>query len=839
MFTLGRQCRVSCSGIRSAVTQRHHDVLAEQYRTRRNPDRIAIGKRLNSSDAGLPETGHIEAAPNEGILWFDHVFPLKLQWLLRSPWQAEKSLRDLMSRFDNPTVALADPLNIIKQALPSHLSLKVTEIVPRFKEGGAFVKFSHPDGLSDEEIEVAVKDLLKKETVKPWFNPFHSVSVALVRGRPWLEDLYRLPSSRLKVEFVPTASGGQAPELSQEELYSFFRRYGKIADIATQPPDSKVLPRYALLDFARVRHAIMARNCMHGFKVGGGAGEGAVETVLRIGYERKIKVHWIRDWIFNHPRLVIPAVAAILATITVAIFDPIRTFFIKAHIEETFHITSSRIYRWFEGRATDIFRFRHGDVEGAGLRALWDDRKENIQQVRTWLMETAETFIVVQGPRGSAKRELVVDEALKDRKYKLLIDCKPIQEARGDSATIRAAAAEVGYRPVFSWMNSFSSLIDLAAQGTIGTKAGFSETLDTQLAKILQTTATALKQVALEDRKKKDKDATLTDDEYLEAHPEKRLVVVVDNFLHKTQESSLVYDKIAEWAAGLTVSNVAHVIFLTTDVSFSKSLSKALPDRVFRQISLGDCSPGVAKRIVISHLDADADDAGSDAEKLTPSQRRKDLGELDECIGALGGRLTDLEFLARRMKTGESPSKAVQHIIEQSASEILKMYLLDAERSQRQWTPQQAWLLVKQLATTECLRYNEILLSDTFKSGGEVVLQALEQAELISIHSINGRPHSIRPGKPVYASAFRLLTEDHVLKSRLDLSTLNELIKIENTSIDKYEAELVRLSSIPEPGNGLRERIRWLIAKLMKSQRDVEEYEAECAGLKKVLLREY
>lgn len=66
----------------------------------------------------------------------------------------------------------------------------------------------------------------------------------------------------------------------------------------------------------------------------------------------------------------------------------------------------------------------------------------------------------------------------------------------------------------------------------------------------------------------------------------------------------------------------------------------------------------MAKRLVISHLDADSDDAGGtdDEQKLTPSQRRKDLGELDECIGALGGRLTDLEFLARRMKTGESPS---------------------------------------------------------------------------------------------------------------------------------------------------------------------------------------
>jgi hypothetical protein len=183
---------------------------------------------------------------------------------------------------------------------------------------------------------------------------------------------------------------------------------------------------------------------------------------------------------------------------------------------------------------------------------IWDDRKPNITQIQNWLLESSDTFIIVQGPRGSGKRELVMDQALKHRKNTLLIDCKPIQEARGDSPTICAAAAQVGYRPVFSWMNSISGMIDLAAQGTTGVKTGFSETLDTQLGKVWNNTATALKQIALEGRKKDDKDAHLSNDEFLEAHPEKRPVVVIDNFLHKSQENPLVYDKIAEW---LVLSN--------------------------------------------------------------------------------------------------------------------------------------------------------------------------------------------------------------------------------------------------------------------------------------------
>jgi hypothetical protein len=214
-------------------------------------------------------------------------------------------------------------------------------------------------------------------------------------------------------------------------------------------------------------------------------------------------------------------------------------------------------------------------------------------------------------------------------------------------------------------------------------------------------------------------------------------------------------------AARLTTANIAHVIFLTNDVSFSKSLSKAMPDRVFRQISLSDCSPDVAKRFVITHLDADVEDdpvAHGKKRKPVPSETRTDLGELDTCIDLLGGRLTDLEFLARRIKTGETPTKAVNEMIDQSASEILKMYIFGAEDEggTRHWSAEQAWMLIKQLAKKESLRYNEVLLDDILKTGGEKVLRALEQAELISIVSgPNGRPSTIRPGKPVYHPAFK------------------------------------------------------------------------------------
>ena len=235
---------------------------------------------------------------------------------------------------------------MVKRSIPDSAPMKVTEILPRLKDGGAYVKFSHSADVTAKDVETQVAEHLKKNPIKPWFSPFQRVRTNLVIGKPWLEDLYRFPSSRIKVEFVPTTPGGEVAELSQEALYSIFRRYGKLAEIMSQPSDSKILPKYAYLDFSRLRQAIMARNCLHGLTVTEQAGGGKAGTVLRLSFEPRMKTHWIKDWLVNHPRVVIPAVAALVATFTVAVFDPIRTFFIKAHVDHAFNLKDNKIYKW-------------------------------------------------------------------------------------------------------------------------------------------------------------------------------------------------------------------------------------------------------------------------------------------------------------------------------------------------------------------------------------------------------------------------------------------------------------------------------------------------------------
>lgn len=273
-------------------------------------------------------------------------------------------------------------------------------------------------------------------------------------------------------------------------------------------------------------------------------------------------------------------------------------------------------------------------------------------------------------------------------------------------------------------------------------------------------------------------------------------------------------------------SNVAHVIFLTNDTSFSKSLSKSLPDRVLRSIHLGDAKPESAKRFVLKHITDDELDSES-AEKAL---------ELEESIEALGGRLTDLEALARRIKTGESPKDAVQEIIETSASEILKLYFLDdGSRKKRNWGPAQAWYLVRTLASDDQLPYNQVVVNDLFRLDEEPI-QNLEQAAMITVVTQNGRPFGIRPGRPVFQEAFKRLLKDKVLTAKMDLYSFKTLIKGETAVIEKAEKELEMIARLPKQP---KTRVEFLLTKVGIAQKKIEDYTKSIEGLKKILKTEY
>ncbi|KAG7151922.1 Mitochondrial escape protein 2 like [Verticillium longisporum] len=176
------------------------------------------------------------------------------------------------------------------------------------------------------------------------------------------------------------------------------------------------------------------------------------------------------------------------------------------------------------------------------------------------------------------------------------------------------------------------------------------------------------------------------------------------------------------------------------------------------------------------------------------------------------------------------------------------MYLLggkvDAE--ERKWSTEQAWYLIKSLVAQQSLRYNEVLLSDTFASSqtsraasGELALESLTNAELISVRTHYGRPQTITAGKPMYQAAFKVLAGDPVLRAKMDLAVLTEMAKVEAKTIDKVENELALLGALPKQPAQAGARVEYLLNKLDKSQRKIDGYDKEMAGLKKVLSQEF
>lgn len=90
-------------------------------------------KRWETTVTGDEKSGHICAGPNETIVFYDNLFPLKLSYgwmsyLVGRPWGADQDLSNLLQRFNKSSLGIADPINLVKRGIPKDDSLVINPL---------------------------------------------------------------------------------------------------------------------------------------------------------------------------------------------------------------------------------------------------------------------------------------------------------------------------------------------------------------------------------------------------------------------------------------------------------------------------------------------------------------------------------------------------------------------------------------------------------------------------------------------------------------------------------------------------------------------------------------
>ncbi|KAJ6500400.1 RNA12 protein-domain-containing protein [Mycena sanguinolenta] len=779
-------------------------------------------------------------------------------------------------------------------------SFTVVDVRAYHKDGGAFVAFEFSSTGDPENALETIKAEITEEAKKHGGLPSWLDGVGahfwLVEGRPWPEDMRRFPSTYMNVTF-------EGPDIREERLYEILRPYGTIHDIQAPTPVPAGSLRSAGVVFDRLRSATIARNTIHGLEVW--APGASSPTRLHVTYTFPLNAHKIRDWLTSHPRIVLPIVLFLLGSLTYTIFDPIRALMIQAKIQDWFDIREFRLYQWIRTKTMELRIFKP-KVQVSTAEDVWKERKQAEAALHAYIADWPSTIAFVHGPQGSGKTALLQNVLRNTDRRALTIDCRALQNVTSDAQLMNVLAKETGYWPVFSFFNSFNHLIDLASVGIIGQKANLSSTPTEQIREMLAVVRTALQSVssshqreairqirrqAQEEerermnaiRSEKIKNGTWHDgrldcvagngvmselgigDELMEddnnvdptrvehGEWEKRdeqdarkkqkgkaeteaveslPIVVIKNFAARGSNRDDIYDVLAEWAASLVENQLAHVVVMSDNRENYKRLTKALPSKPLNTIALYDADASSALAFVKRKL-KDAD--------INLEYSREQVASVEK----LGGRATDLESLIHKVRNGATVEDAVEDIIHREVSEVRKKaFGDDAEDAKNlHWSREQAWSLFKQLSKKLELPYHEVLLDFPFK-GDEAPLRSMEHAELITIGTHNGRPSTIRPGKPVFRAVFERLVNDPIFQATQDIAFNEKVIAGAESTIKSCEQELLTLNEIGKDsqhwwgGNtGSSMRSRYLLSKMQASAMKIESLERRNSELKKVLAK--
>ncbi|EDO16508.1 hypothetical protein Kpol_513p24 [Vanderwaltozyma polyspora DSM 70294] len=786
-----------------------------------------VGKRFITSEiqekdqqAGesntATDTGIIHKTEQETLVYFDNVYPRDTSLWNPAQWynlllvnQSREAVRDKITEFASP------PSN------PIH-GLELRSTIPVKRDGGVFATFLVPSKYTKAEVNAIIQKNTAEESSKSIFSFFTRASAFPVKGFPWIEDLRRLPTNTIKVLF-------QGPPLTEEEIYSLFRRYGTIIDIV--PASDSV--KNASVRYKSLKGAICAKNCVSGIEIH--------NTVLHIQYQQEARNFVISNFFVNHTRIAIPVMLAVLSIIAVLIFDPIREFSIEQKITHIYSLSWDNYWirqiRNFTNSTVTSFRNYWGVNENAfAEKHLWEERIEKVNDLKMWLQENNNTFVVVRGPRGSGKNELIMQHTVGDRTNVLYLDCDKLIKSRTDAKFLRNAASQLGYFPIFPWINSVTSVIDLMVQGLTGQKSGLSETKEAQFRTMLTTALTSIRRIALKGYKSVivdgGEDVNVKEEDYLQQHPEAKPIIVIDRYEGKSEINGFIYKELADWASMLVQMNVAHVIFLTETVSSNQQLSESLPNQVFKTLVLSDASKENSRKYVLSQLQSFVDSKQKSKEdiKITENieaEKSKITDQIDDALEPLGGRMLDLQAFVRRVKSGEQPTEALDKMIEQASEQITQIFLSDKVDGIKS---AQAWELIELLSAKSVVSYDDIVFKPLFKAAPELGIVELENSGLITVSRNRGVLDKIRPAKPLYKAAFYYLVNSQELSTILRTRYLLKVITFETGRIKKWEDELRPLGKSGDP-KLFRGRFEYLSGKIETSNKVIVASEAEIKAL--------
>ncbi|KAI0306739.1 RNA12 protein-domain-containing protein [Multifurca ochricompacta] len=818
--------------------------------------RKALGQR-GDEPLGDPWTSssiHSTSQEQKSHAWLfiDSVFPVKL-----AIWDIRFYYGKIRQEY------LIDSLRDIISAVQTH-GFKPISIEPHVKDGGVFVLFEYIPSQSEDVLPIIQSDLrnyVRSRGGVPSSAGIRRGDIWVVHGQPWREDMNRFASPLLRVVF-----DGADPH--EESLYHTFRPFGRIIDITAPAPFSGTSYRASTVTFSDLRSSIVARNVVYGIRVG--------QTRLRTLFVPPVQGHVIRDWITKHPRFVIPVVVFFLGTLTYTIFDPLRALMVEGKILDWFDYREFRLYQWLRRNTVGRLTLRSTDTADADTEAVWQGRQDAEITLHNYLDDMPTNVAFVYGPQGSGKSKML-SRILQDKK--------------------RPAT---GYWPVFTFLNSMSNLVDLASVGVIGQKAGLSSSLPDQVKQILEIVGTALRSVSSARRKQahhshenavraeeqlrdtkrvlglircgvwhdprmgpvagggviaelgmgdepfgeRDEDCVIYPNEVITPILSAPIregsntpvlqgvtalpIVVLKNYVTNSKED--IMGVFAKWAAALVEGQTAHVVVVSHNRENSKSLAKALPSKPLNMIALFDADNASALEFIKTTLH----EAGVEVQFSY---------EETEMINCLGGRASDLASFIHKMRAGQTPMDAVDDIIRQGVSELRKQVFGDDIDDARSlpWSREHAWAVLRALASKDTVPYYETLMNAPFK-GDEGPLRSMEQVEMITVDTQNGRPSSIRPGRPIYRYVFKRLVGDPIFRATQDLASNAKLIESAEATVRGCERELEVLRTIGYDSvhwwsrpTAIGMRAKYLMGKMEDAQATLEKLERRNGELKKVL----